>query len=79
MKLSIPKITTEIFYPRKNEQYDHWGLYVYADDLLYINLRIHINEYNLRYTITHELTHKKHPRLRHGDKFNKIVDSYFSQ
>jgi predicted metal-dependent hydrolase len=77
LKIDIPKITIEILYPRHLEEYDHWGLYIFADDLLYINLKIHTDENGLRNTITHELIHKKFKRLEHGPKFNAIVDKYF--
>jgi predicted metal-dependent hydrolase len=76
MKLGIPQLVLEILYDRDLEQYDHWGKYIFADDILYINVKIHVDKTNLANTIVHELTHKKHPRLRHGDKFNKIVDHY---
>lgn len=79
MKIGIPLLTVEIIFPRKLSKYDHWGKYIFADDLLYINLEIHNSEDNLRNTIAHELTHKLKPKLKHGDKFDKIVDHYFSR
>ena len=77
MHLATPKIILEIIYPRQLEKYDHWGLYIFADDILYVNLKNHIDEKNLRNTIAHELTHKKYPRLKHGEKFNSLVDHYY--
>lgn len=77
MQIQVPKITFEIIYPRYLSKFDHWGLYIFADDILYINLRIHVNKKNLRNTIVHELTHKKHPKLKHGERFDSTVEHYY--
>jgi Predicted metal-dependent hydrolase len=78
MKIAIPSLTVEILYPRRLSDYDHWGKYIYADDLLYVNLKIHADKTSIKNTIVHELTHKKFKRLQHGPKFDKIVDHYFT-
>jgi hypothetical protein len=48
------------------------------NDLLFLNVAKHPDRKSLQYTLVHELVHVKHPRLKHGKKFDKIVGSYFN-
>ena len=77
MKIGIPDIALDVIYARPFEKYDYWAKYIHADDLLVVNLETQADKTILRYSIAHELTHKKHPRMEHGDKFTKLVDHYF--
>ena len=45
-------------------------------DLLFLNVGGHPSRKALKYTIVHELVHLKHPRWKHGKKFNDLVESY---
>ena len=47
-------------------------------DLLYLNVKALPNRKALTYTIVHELVHCKHPDMKHGRQFDRIVEDYFS-
>jgi hypothetical protein len=74
MNVKPPFIVLEMFHNSNLEKWEHMGMY-YGDeaDILFINVAQHENKLHLRHTIVHELVHKKHMRLKHGEKFNKRV------
>jgi hypothetical protein len=76
----VPDIALEVIpSPNKNSCYNKYGvLYDNEDDntvadLLFINIAKLPNSEAIVYQIIHELVHKKHPQLKHGKGFDKIV------
>jgi hypothetical protein len=79
----IPEITLEILSPtnRKQSNNSMYGVFFEdvdgrLSDLLFVNVASHPNKTALRYTLIHELVHRKHPQMRHGKRFDHIVDDY---
>lgn len=79
MKIATPPdLCFEVFHlSSPMSDYDSWGAYYSDSNVLWVNMRVHTTKMFLEYTIVHELVHCKNMRLKHGEKFNKIVDSYF--
>lgn len=75
----LPDLVLEVI-PMDGKNTKQWGHYYMPKckigGMIYLNIEKHKTKIELSYTIVHELTHVKHPRLEHGKKFESIVERY---
>ena len=75
----VPDLCFELIpFHKDSQNTKQWGHYYHADQrlgrLIYLNIKKHKNMAELLYTIVHELVHVRYPNLKHGVKFEQLVE-----